>query len=187
MWIVCSWITLKEAVSAPSSVGKCLYQLCGCDHISNVLRCIAPYFMISFFEYRPQNLVLGRIFDGHLYDAIELGVDQFKSLKSFSNAATGAQLGSKVRGLNSLVCFNFLFLHFASEHSLMTPWLKHSPSFICSLVSFLLARNLRVSLSSNSSNRSSSIISEASSFRPSTWQASIASLWRQQWTRPRYS
>ena len=51
----------------------------------------------SHSKKRPHNLTLGRIHDGHLYDAIELGVDRYKSMNSFANAGTGAQLGSKVR------------------------------------------------------------------------------------------
>ena len=49
----------------------------------------------SHTKKRPHNLVMGRIFDGHLYDAIELGVTHYSSIKSFANASTGAQLGSK--------------------------------------------------------------------------------------------
>lgn len=49
----------------------------------------------SHTKKRPHNLVLGRIFDGHLYDALELGVTHYASIKSFANASSGAQLGSK--------------------------------------------------------------------------------------------
>ena len=37
------------------------------------------------------------MYDGHLYDALELGVTQFKSIRAFADAGTGAQLGNKVR------------------------------------------------------------------------------------------
>lgn len=46
---------------------------------------------------RPHNLILGRVYDGHVYDAIELGVENYQGLKAFANAGTGAQLGNKVR------------------------------------------------------------------------------------------
>lgn len=49
----------------------------------------------SHTKKRPHNLVLGRMFDGHLYDAVELGVTHYASIKSFANASTGSQLGSK--------------------------------------------------------------------------------------------
>lgn len=53
--------------------------------------------MGSHTKKRPHNLVLGRFFDGHLYDALELGVEGYKSIKAFGNAGTGAGLGNKVR------------------------------------------------------------------------------------------
>mmetsp|Transcript_41303 Transcript_41303/g.123318 ORF Transcript_41303/g.123318 Transcript_41303/m.123318 type:complete len:212 (-) Transcript_41303:3037-3672(-) len=49
----------------------------------------------SHSKKRPHNLVLGRIYDGHLYDAVELGVDEYESIASFGNRATGAHLGNK--------------------------------------------------------------------------------------------
>lgn len=49
----------------------------------------------SHSKKRPHNLVLGRMFDNHLYDAVELGIKKYASIKSFASAATGAQLGSK--------------------------------------------------------------------------------------------
>jgi ribosome production factor 2 len=53
----------------------------------------------SHTKKRPHNLVLGRFFDGHLYDALELGVEGFKSIQAFGNAGTGAGLGKKVSKL----------------------------------------------------------------------------------------
>ncbi|KAG1660889.1 hypothetical protein FOA52_015931 [Chlamydomonas sp. UWO 241] len=44
---------------------------------------------------RPHNLTLGRMYDGHLYDAVELGVEEFQSISSFGNKATGAYIGNK--------------------------------------------------------------------------------------------
>jgi hypothetical protein len=37
------------------------------------------------------------MFDNHLYDALEMGVDGYKSIQAFGNTGTGAALGSKVR------------------------------------------------------------------------------------------
>eukprot|EP00088_Acartia_fossae_P016109 TRINITY_DN18982_c0_g1_i2.p1 TRINITY_DN18982_c0_g1~~TRINITY_DN18982_c0_g1_i2.p1 ORF type:complete len:328 (-),score=70.56 TRINITY_DN18982_c0_g1_i2:129-1112(-) len=42
---------------------------------------------------RPNNLILGRMFDNHLLDMIELGVDSFTALKEFKNSKVTA--GSK--------------------------------------------------------------------------------------------
>jgi ribosome production factor 2 len=44
---------------------------------------------------RPHNLVLGRLFDGRLYDMIEFGLTKFSPIRKFP-AATMAQLGNKV-------------------------------------------------------------------------------------------
>lgn len=55
------------------------------------------YVLGSHTKKRPHNLVLGRFYDGHMYDALELGVEDFKSIQSFGAAGTGAGLGSKVR------------------------------------------------------------------------------------------
>mmetsp|Transcript_40412 Transcript_40412/g.89773 ORF Transcript_40412/g.89773 Transcript_40412/m.89773 type:complete len:340 (-) Transcript_40412:2490-3509(-) len=44
---------------------------------------------------RPHNLVLGRMFDFHLYDCVELGIEQYHGIKEFAKAATGAQVGNK--------------------------------------------------------------------------------------------
>jgi ribosome production factor 2 len=48
----------------------------------------------SHTKKRPQNLVLGRMYDFRLYDCIEFGVTSFKPIREFS-AATMAQLGNK--------------------------------------------------------------------------------------------
>lgn len=49
----------------------------------------------SHSKKRPHNLVLGRVYDGRVYDAVELGVQQYKSIKAFGNSSTGAALGNK--------------------------------------------------------------------------------------------
>ena len=68
-------------------------------------------------------MVLGRIFDSHLYDAIELGVDDYKSMKSFANAATGAQLGSKVRSCLHLPVNDFSSGKFAFGYNISSMFL----------------------------------------------------------------
>ncbi|KXJ22791.1 ribosome production factor 2 homolog [Exaiptasia diaphana] len=40
----------------------------------------------SHSKKRPHNLVLGRTFDGHVLDLIELGIDRFKTLQSFQTS-----------------------------------------------------------------------------------------------------
>lgn len=49
----------------------------------------------SHSKKRPHNMVLGRTFDGRLYDCLELGVEGFKSIRAFGNTGTGAGLGAK--------------------------------------------------------------------------------------------
>ncbi|KAL6764088.1 Brix domain-containing protein [Haematococcus lacustris] len=49
----------------------------------------------SHSKKRPHNMVLGRLFDGRLYDCLELGVEGFKSIRAFGNTGTGAGLGAK--------------------------------------------------------------------------------------------
>lgn len=48
----------------------------------------------SHSKKRPHNLTLGRMYDGRLYDAVELGVTAIKRLTSFA-AASRPQLGNK--------------------------------------------------------------------------------------------
>ncbi len=58
----------------------------------------------SHTKKRPHNLVLGRFFDGHLLDALELGVDRYTGTTAFGSAGTGANLGSKVRVVTWFPC-----------------------------------------------------------------------------------
>lgn len=43
---------------------------------------------------RPHNLVMGRLFDGHLYDMVEFGVQRYRSIQKFG-AAAATQVGNK--------------------------------------------------------------------------------------------
>jgi len=50
----------------------------------------------SHSKKRPNNLVLGRTYDHHIYDLIEVGVENFSSMESFGYGKKLApQVGSK--------------------------------------------------------------------------------------------
>ncbi|XP_057499746.1 LOW QUALITY PROTEIN: ribosome production factor 2 homolog [Actinidia eriantha] len=50
----------------------------------------------SHTKKRPNNLVMGRTYDHHIFDLVELGVENFKSMKSFSyDRKLAPQIGSK--------------------------------------------------------------------------------------------
>lgn len=49
----------------------------------------------SHTKKRPNNLVLGRLYDFRLYDMVEFGVHNYRSIQSFGGAAE-SQLGNKV-------------------------------------------------------------------------------------------
>ena len=52
--------------------------------------------MDSHSKKRPHNLIFGRTFDHRLYDLLELGVEHFRSIKSFGTAGASVQAGNKV-------------------------------------------------------------------------------------------
>ncbi|CAK9178907.1 unnamed protein product [Ilex paraguariensis] len=50
----------------------------------------------SHSKKRPDNLVIGRTYDHHIYDLVEVGVENFKSMKSFSyDKKLAPMIGSK--------------------------------------------------------------------------------------------
>ena len=50
----------------------------------------------SHSKKRPHNLIFGRMFDHRLYDLLEVGVEKFRSIKSFGTAGASVQAGNKV-------------------------------------------------------------------------------------------
>jgi ribosome production factor 2 len=56
----------------------------------------------SHSKKRPHNVTLGRLYDFHLYDALELGVESHKPISSFKGAGT-AQVGNKVGACGRLL------------------------------------------------------------------------------------
>lgn len=59
----------------------------------------------SHSKKRPHNLTLGRLYDFHLFDCLELGVEGHRGIKEFRGAGT-AQVGNKVgvrQGLGALL------------------------------------------------------------------------------------
>ncbi|KAK9757755.1 hypothetical protein RND81_01G184000 [Saponaria officinalis] len=54
------------------------------------------FLFASDSKKRPNNLVMGRFYDHHIYDMVEVGVENFKSLQSFSyNKKFAPKMGSK--------------------------------------------------------------------------------------------
>lgn len=50
----------------------------------------------SHSKKRPNNLVLGRTYDHHIYDLVEIGIENFRSMGSFSyDKKVAPQIGSK--------------------------------------------------------------------------------------------
>lgn len=50
----------------------------------------------SHTKKRPNNLVIGRTYDHHIYDLVEVGVENFKSMESFTyDKKTAPKVGSK--------------------------------------------------------------------------------------------
>ena len=70
------------------------------------------FLLANHNKKRPHNLVLGRMFDFHLLDMIELGVDSFTGIQQFKNRADW-QLGNKP-------CFVFAGQEFDSKPEYQT-------------------------------------------------------------------
>jgi ribosome production factor 2 len=61
----------------------------------------------SHSKKRPHNLTLGRLYDFHLYDCLELGVEAHQAIRAFRGAGT-AQVGNKVGGAPQGGCWRFV-------------------------------------------------------------------------------
>lgn len=62
----------------------------GFNHLASLLQ------FASHTKKRPNNLVLGRFYDHHIYDLVEVGIENFRSMGSFSyDKKLAPQLGSK--------------------------------------------------------------------------------------------
>lgn len=83
----------------------------------------------SHSKKRPDNLVLGRMFDHHVYDMMEVGIENFKSIESLGGRKKASpQAGSKP-------CFAFV------ETASLAPICGRIP---CDLHRRLLRRRLRM-------------------------------------------
>lgn len=70
------------------------------------------FVLASSTKKRPHNLVMGRLFDGHLYDAIEVGVDSAEFMEKFS--------GKSNVGMGNKPCVVFAGEFFETEDSMKT-------------------------------------------------------------------
>lgn len=68
----------------------------------NILFFVCVLILFPFSQYgahskkRPNNLVIGRTYDHHIYDLIEVGVENFKTMESFSyDKKLAPRVGSK--------------------------------------------------------------------------------------------
>lgn len=58
--------------------------------------CAYPNFAVWFHLKRPDKLVIGRTYDHHIYDLVEVGVENFKSMPSFTyDKKLAPHVGSK--------------------------------------------------------------------------------------------
>ena len=65
------------------------------EHFASKTDC-GQFVLASHTKKRPHNLILGRFFDHRLYDLLELGVVNYRAIKSFGSAASGVQAENKV-------------------------------------------------------------------------------------------
>jgi ribosome production factor 2 len=64
------------------------------EYFCNKSNC-SLYVLGAHTKKRPHSISLGRLYDFHLYDSLELGVENYRQLRSFKGAAT-TQIGNKV-------------------------------------------------------------------------------------------
>ena len=80
------------------------------EHFASKTDC-GQFVLASHTKKRPHNLILGRFFDHRLYDLLEVGVVNYRAIKSFGSAASAVQAENKVgaRGSGScLTCVHYV-------------------------------------------------------------------------------
>ncbi|XP_059667490.1 ribosome production factor 2 homolog [Cornus florida] len=88
----------------------------------------------SHSKKRPDNLVIGRTYDHHIYDLVEVGIENFKSMESFSYDKKWApQIGSKP------------FFAFIGEGFESVEELKHLKEVLLDLFRGVVVSNLNLS------------------------------------------
>lgn len=87
----------------------------------------------SHSKKRPDNLVIGRFYDHHIYDLVEVGVENFKSLQSFSyDKKIAPKMGSKP------------FIAFVGEGFESVEELKHLKEVLLDLLRGEVVENLNL-------------------------------------------
>lgn len=87
----------------------------------------------SHSKKRPDNLVIGRFYDHHIYDLLEVGVENFKSLQSFSyDKKIAPKMGSKP------------FIAFVGEGFESVEELKHLKEVLLDLLRGEVVENLNL-------------------------------------------
>lgn len=94
-------ICLHHSFICCSSLQKCDDDFCHAQVLGSV-GCLLNHVAFSLLQFgshskkRPNNLVLGRTYDHHIYDLVEVGVENYKSMGSFSyDKKLAPKLGSK--------------------------------------------------------------------------------------------
>jgi hypothetical protein len=113
-WILTAHYNLSETdYNIAWSVNRCLLTcLNNCFSHCFQLYCLLVLQYGSHSKKRPNNLVLGRTYDHHVYDLVEVGIENYKSMESFVyDKKLAPKLGSKP-------FFAFIGGHFESSEEL---------------------------------------------------------------------
>ena len=74
------------------------------EYLFNVMNFVLFGFVLQFGSHskkRPDNLVIGRTYDHHVYDLVEVGVENFKPMEAF----TYDKKITPLMGSKPLICF----------------------------------------------------------------------------------